>query len=113
MADTSKTLEAFNLLDIRAGTVIRAEDFPEARKPAYKVWVDLGPLGIRKSSAQLTRNYASDELVGEQVLCVVNFPVRQIGPFMSELLILGLEDSEGGVILAGPKNDVPNGTRLY
>ncbi len=114
MTITLSTLDAFKMLDIRAGTIVRAENFPEARKPAYKVWVDLGPeLGIRKSSAQITRNYNTKSLVGEQVLCVVNFPARQIGPFSSELLILGCEDDKGGIILAGLKSKVTDGARLY
>jgi len=114
MSQKSKTLEAFELLVIRAGSIIRAEPFPEARKPAYKIWVDLGPeLGIRKSSAQITENYASNALVGKQVICVVNFPDKQIGPFRSELLIMGFKDADKNVVLAVPENKVPNGKRLH
>lgn len=107
------TIDEFLKVDIRAGTVVRAELFPEARKPAIKVWVDFGPvIGERKSSAQITAHYAPEDLVGKQVIGVVNFPPRQIGKFMSEALILGVYDKEGGVVLLGPDKNVPNGERM-
>jgi tRNA-binding protein len=96
------------------GTIIRVEPFPEARKPALKLWVDFGPeLGERKSSAQITERYAPAELIGRQVAAVVNFAPRQIGPFLSEVLVLGFHDEKGHVILIGPDRPVPNGGRLY
>ena len=95
-------------------TIARAEAFPEARRPAYKLWVDFGPeIGERKTSAQITRNYSLDELPGRQVVAVVNFPPKQIGKFMSEILVLGVPDSEGEVMLLQPTAGVPNGGRLY
>lgn len=104
----------FLKLDIRVGRITRAEPFPEARKPACRLWVDFGPeLGEKRSSAQITRHYALDELVGRQVLAVVNFPPRQIGPVRSEVLVLGLPDAEGEVVLVGPGHEVPLGGRLF
>lgn len=104
----------FQKVDIRVGTVIRAEPYPEARKPAVKVWVDFGsPLGVKKSSAQLTKHYTPESLLGRQVIAVVNFPPRQIGAFMSEILVLGLPDTDNQVVLLGPDQPVPNGGRLY
>ncbi|MFC3569554.1 tRNA-binding protein [Paracoccus sp. TOH] len=104
----------FEKLEIRVGRITRAEPFPEARRPALKLWLDFGPeLGERKSSAQITRHYAPDGLVGRQVLAVVNFPPRQIGPFMSEVLVLGLPDEDGEVVLIGPDQSVPLGGRMY
>lgn len=101
-------------MDIRSGTIIEVQDFPEARHPAYKIWVDLGPdLGIKKSSAQVTDLYEPEGLLGRQVLCVVNFPPRQIGPFLSEILITGLPDPEGNVVLATVERETPNGSRLF
>jgi tRNA-binding protein len=108
------TFEDFERLDIRVGRILRAEPFPEARKPAYRLQIDLGPpLGIRKSSAQLTTRYRVEELEGRLVLAVVNFPPRQIGPFMSEVLTLGVPDAEGNVVLVVPDRDVPLGGKLF
>ena len=107
------TFDQFLAVDIRAGTITRAEDFPEARKPAIKLWVDFGDeVGVLKSSAQITAHYRPDRLVGKQVIGVVNFPQRQIGPVMSEVLILGLRDAEGGIVLLAPDHQVPNGARM-
>ena len=104
----------FARVDIRVGRITRAEPFPEARKPAYKLWVDFGPeIGEKRSSAQITRHYTPETLVGRQVLAVVNFPPRQIGKVPSEVLILGLPDAEGEVVLIGPGHDVPLGGKLY
>jgi tRNA-binding protein len=103
----------FERLDIRAGTVIRCEAFPEARNPAYKLWIDFGGLvGVRASSARITELYRPEELVGRQVLGVVNFPARQIGPFRSEVLTLGVYAGEDVVVLVGPDRPVPDGARL-
>lgn len=105
--------EDFEKVDIRLGTIVKAEEFPEAKRPAYKVWVDLGEeLGIKKSSAQITAVYKLDELVGKRVLCVVNFPPRQVGKFMSEILVTGFYRKEGEVVLASVDQDAPNGSRL-
>ncbi len=104
----------FEKVDIRVGRITRAEPFPEARKPAYKLWVDFGgEIGEKRSSAQITRHYALDELVGRQVLAVVNFPPRQIGKVLSEVLVLGMPDAEGEVVLVGPGHDVPLGGKLF
>jgi tRNA-binding protein len=107
------TFDQFMAVDIRVGTITRAEDFPEARKPAIKLWVDFGgEIGERKSSAQITAHYAPETLVGKQVMGVVNFPPRQIGPVRSEVLILGLHDEQGGIVLLSPDQNVPNGERM-
>lgn len=104
----------FEAVDIRVGRITRAEPFPEARKPAYRLWVDFGPeIGEKRSSAQITKHYAADELIGRQVLAVVNFPPRQIGPVMSEVLVLGLPDEAGEVVLIGPGHDVPLGGKMF
>jgi tRNA-binding protein len=108
------TFDDFLAVDIRAGTVIRAEPYPEARKPAIKLWIDFGPeLGERKSSAQITAHYTPETLVGRQVMAVVNFPPRQIGKFMSECLVLGVSDEDGGIVLLSPDQGVPNGGRMH
>jgi tRNA-binding protein len=104
----------FLKVDIRVGRIVTAEPFPQARKPALKLTIDFGPdIGIKRSSAQITVNHRLDELVGQQVLAVVNFPPRQIGPFMSEVLTLGVPDASGEVMLIGPARAVPIGGRLY
>ncbi|KPP86346.1 MAG: tRNA-binding protein [Rhodobacteraceae bacterium HLUCCA08] len=108
------TFDDFLKVDIRVGTVTRAEPFPEARKPAFKLWVDFGPeIGERKSSAQITAHYDPAALVGRQVMAVVNFPPRQIGPMRSEVLVLGLSDGAGGIVLIGPDQAVANGERMH
>ncbi len=104
----------FEQVDIRVGTITRAEPFPEARKPAIKLWVDFGgEIGEKRSSAQITRHYAPEMLIGRQVLAVVNFPPRQIGKVMSEVLVLGVPDEAGEVVLIGPGHMVPNGGKLF
>ncbi|HEX6119300.1 MAG TPA: tRNA-binding protein [Dongiaceae bacterium] len=104
----------FRKVDIRVGTIVAAEPYPEARRPAYKLMVDFGPaIGTRRTSAQITRHYTLDELVGRQVAAVVNFPKKQIGKFMSEVLVLGFPDDGGEVVMIRPDLGVPNGGRLY
>jgi tRNA-binding protein len=108
------TFADFERVDIRVGRVVRVEEFPEARKPAYKLVIDFGPdIGTRKSSAQLKQRYRREELEGRLVLAVVNFPPRQIGPFMSEVLTLGVPDADGAVILLSPERDVPLGGKMF
>ncbi|MSP67001.1 MAG: tRNA-binding protein [Alphaproteobacteria bacterium] len=108
------TFDEFLKVDIRVGTIVRAEPFPEARKPAFKLWVDFGPeIGVKRSSAQITVLYPLADLVGRQVAAVVNFPPRQIGPFLSEALVLGFPDRGGNVCLIRPDSPVPNGERLF
>jgi len=103
----------FERVDIRAGTILEAREFPEARKPAYQLLLDFGPeIGLKKSSAQLTHHYTPATLVGRQVLAVVNFPAKQIGPFRSEVLVLGVPDAEGHIVLTALAGPVPNGGRL-
>lgn len=107
------TFDDFMKVDIRTGTIVEAEPFPEARKPAIKMKIDFGDeIGVKKSSAQITVHYQPQELVGRKVMAVVNFPRRQIGPFMSEVLTLGFTDDDGAIVLACPDKDVPNGSRL-
>lgn len=108
------SFDDFLKVDIRVGTVVRAEPFPQARKPAIKMWVDFGgEIGERKTSAQITVHYTPETLVGRQVMAVVNFPPRQIGPFMSEVLVLGVPDDDGAIVLLSPDQDVPLGGRMH
>jgi len=108
------SFDDFLKVDVRVGTVLRAEPYPEARKPAIKLWIDFGDeIGEKKTSAQITAHYQPETLVGKQVLAVVNFPPRQIGKFMSEVLVLGMPDSAGEVVLVGPDQPVPTGGRLH
>jgi tRNA-binding protein len=108
------SFDQFLEVDMRVGTVTDVQPFPEARKPALKLWIDFGPeIGTRKSSAQITEHYAAEALIGRQVIAVVNFPPRQIGPFRSEVLTLGASDAEGRVVLLSPDRPVPNGSRMH
>ena len=113
MTDTI-SFDDFMKVEIRVGTILDVQDFPEARRPAYKLFIDFGEdIGQRKTSAQITKNYTKEELVGRQVAAVVNFPSKQIGPFMSECLTLGFPDENGEVVLITPERNIPNGGRLY
>ena len=108
------SFDEFLKIDIRAGRVIDARPFPEARKPAYKLWIDFGAeIGVKKTSARITELYTAESLIGRQVMAVVNFPPRQIGPFMSEVLTLGVADAEGRVLLLAPDHEVPPGARMH
>ena len=108
------TYPDFEKVDIRVGSITRAEPYPEARKPAYKLWVDFGgEIGEKRSSAQITKHYTPETLIGRQVLAVVNFPPRQIGKVLSEVLVLGLPDADGEVVLIGPGHEVPLGGKLF
>jgi tRNA-binding protein len=108
------SFDDFLKVDVRTGTVLRAEPYPEARKPAIKLWIDFGgDIGEKKTSAQITAHYTPEALIGKQVLAVVNFPPRQIGKFMSEVLVLGMPDDNGAIVLVGPDQNVPVGGRLH
>ncbi len=107
------TIEDFEALDIRVGRIVEVEDFPQARKPAYRLTIDFGPLGLKRSSAQLTALYRPEDLRGRLVVAVVNFPPRRIGPFVSEVLVLGAPDEAGNVVLLALERDVPLGGRIY
>lgn len=110
----SISFDDFLKVDVRVGTIVEAEPFPQARKPAYKLKIDFGPeIGVKRSSAQITVHYTLESLVGRQVAAVVNFPPRQIGPFMSEVLTLGFADANGAVVLIQPQQTVPNGSRMH
>lgn len=115
MTETSEiNFDDFRKVDIRVGTIVDVQDFPKARNPSWKVWVDFGPeIGVKKSSAQIVAHYSRDALLGRQVAAVVNFPPRQIADFMSEVLVLGFPDEDGEVVLIGPERKIPNGGRLY
>lgn len=111
MADI--TWDDFEKVELRVGTIVRAEAFPEARKPAYKLWVDFGEFGVRPSSVQITIHYSLDELPGKQVLGVLNFPPKRIAGFESQVLVTGFADADGAVILAAPDKPAPNGSKLF
>ncbi len=106
------TWSEFERIELRVGTIVRAEPFPEARRPAYKLWVDLGELGVKQSSAQITALYTPEQLIGSQIVAVTNFPPKQIGPFVSEILVTGFIQDDGSVILARPDKPARNGSKL-
>jgi len=113
MSEANLTWEEFERVELRVGTVVSAEAFPQARRPAFKLWIDFGPeLGIRKSSAQITVHYTLDTLIGRQVIAVLNFPKKQIGPFQSDVLVTGFADETGAIVLAQPERPVANGAKL-
>ena len=113
MADPLLSYDEFSRVDVRVGTVLAVDAFPQARKPAWKLTLDFGPtIGIKRSSAQITQLYAADDLVGSQVVAVVNFPPKQIGPFLSEVLVLGVPDKDGHIVLLRPASVVPNGSPM-
>jgi tRNA-binding protein len=113
-AEEPITFDQFLKVDVRVGTIVRAEDYPEARRPAFKIWVDFGAaIGVKKTSAQIARHYRPDDLVGRQVAAVVNVPPKQIGKFRSEILVLGFPDAAGEVVMIAPDRPVPDGGRLY
>lgn len=103
----------FEKVELRVGTIVTAEDFPEARKPAYKLTIDFGEIGVKRSSAQITKHYTKEELVGRQVVCVVNFVPKQIGPFISEVLTTGFADENGDIVLTSLSHKVPNGAKIF
>jgi len=108
------TYADFEKVDIRVGRILKVEDFPQARKPAYILEIDFGPeIGVKKSSAQLTTNYTKEQLIGKLIIAVINFPIKRIGPFLSEVLTLGLPDGNGGVVLLCPTQDVPLGGKMF
>lgn len=103
----------FEKVELRVGTIIQVEDFPEAKKPAYKLTIDFGEFGVKKSSAQITKLYTKEQLLGRQIVGVINFPPKQIGPFISECLTTGFADEEGNVVLTQPERKVPNGSKIF
>jgi tRNA-binding protein len=106
------TIDDFNNIEMRVGTIVKVEDFPEAKKPAYKLWIDLGEVGTKQSSARITDLYAKDDLLGKKVICVTNVEPRKVGPFVSEVLTTGFYREDGSVVLAVPDKDIHNGARL-